>query len=142
MNLLISRKKMWCEVHLDYDSTKVIFIDETSIIWGSHLKRLIKLISETLPLKKYAKRVNAWRAIATGGKLLLKLFTQTMDAYYYISITNESFKGMKSLGIKGWVLQIGNDPINKSTKVKYYLKKIIDCPLYSPYLSTTENIWS
>ena len=31
-----------------------------------------------------------------GGKFPLKLFTQIMDADYYVSIKKENYKGMKS----------------------------------------------
>ena len=48
-----------------------------------------------------------------------------MDAYFYFSIIKENYKGMKSLGTEGWVLQSVNNPKYKSTKAKDYLKKKI-----------------
>ena len=47
-----------------------------------------------------------------------------MDADYYVSIIKENYKGMKSLGIEGWLLQFDNDPKYKNTNAKNYLKII------------------
>ena len=75
-------------------------------------------------------------AITIEGKLHLKLFTQIMDADYYVSIIKEYYKSMKSFGIEGWILQFDNDPKHKNTKAKNCLKKKnikpIDWPSYSP----------
>ena len=58
-----------------------------------------------------------------GGKLLLKLSIQIIDSDYYVSIIKENYKDMKSLRMKVWVLQFGNDLKHKSTWMKDYLKK-------------------
>ena len=48
-------------------------------------------------------------------KLLLKLFTQIIDADYYARNIKENYKEIKSFGIEGWVLRFDNDLKYKST---------------------------
>ena len=74
-------------------------------------------------IKKVFKKGNCWGAICKGGKCSLKLFTQNMDAEFYVKILTEKFNEMRSIGGKNWELQFDNDPKHKSKLAQGYLKK-------------------
>ena len=110
------RKKWWID-HKDYDWDKVIFTDETAFKTGKKkTKRWLKKDEKNITsLRKYSKKVNCWGAICKGGKCSLKLFTQNMDAEFYVKILTEKFNEMRSIGGKNWELQFDNDPSIKAS---------------------------
>ena len=140
------RKKWWID-HKDYDWDKVVFTDETAFKTGKKkTKRWLKKRREKhYIIKKVFKKVNCWGAICKRGKCSLKLFTQNMDAEFYVKILTEKFNEMRSIGGKNWELQFDNDPMHKSKLAQEYLKRhkivALEWPPYSPYLNPIENIW-
>ena len=51
-------------------------------------------------IKKVFKKSKLLGAICKGGKCSLKLFTQSMDAEFYVKILTEKFNEMRSIGGK------------------------------------------
>ena len=64
------RKKFW-EQNIDRDLTNVIFTDETTFRVGKKKRRcwLMSNIPNYTSIRKLSKKVNAWGAISTKGKL-------------------------------------------------------------------------
>ena len=140
----LARKKWWID-HKDYDWENVIFTDEIAFKTGKKkTKRWMKKGDKNITSpRKYSKKVNCWGAICKGGKCSLKLFTQNMDAEFYVKILKEKFNEMRSIGGKNWELQFDNDPKHKSKLAQEYLKKhkiaTLEWPPYSPDLNPIEN---
>ena len=64
------RKKFW-EQNIDRDWTNVIFTDETTFRVGKKKRRcwLMPNIPNYTSIRKLSKKVNAWGAISTKGKV-------------------------------------------------------------------------
>ena len=94
---------------------------------------------------KLSKKVNAWRAISTKGKVNLYLLINNLKKEEYVKILSDNLKDLREIGGKNILFQCDNDPKHKSKlALEFYSKNKFDrleLPPYSPDLNPIENVW-
>ena len=84
------RKKFW-EQNIDRDWINIIFTDETTFRVGKKRRCwLMPNIPNYTSIRKLSKKVNAWGAISTKGKVNLYLFIDNLTKEEYVKILSDN----------------------------------------------------
>ena len=121
------RKKFW-EQNIDRDWTNVIFTNETTFRVGKKRRCwLMPNIPNYTSIRKLSKKVNAWGAISTKGKVNLYLFIINLTKEEYVKILSDNLKVLREICGKNFLFQCYNDPKHKSKlALEFYSKNKFD----------------
>ena len=107
------RKKFW-EQNIDRDWTNVNFSDKTTFrVCKKRRCWLMPNIPNDTSIRKLSKKVNAWAAISTKGKVNLYLFINNLTKKNTLKILSENLKDIREIGGKIFCF---NATMTQSTK--------------------------
>lgn len=136
----------WAQNHLNDTWERTFFSDETAFeLYRNTVRRWHKGARPVRYMPKSRVKIFAWGGFCIKGKVDLFLFSQIMDAEFYVGILRERVPEIRRIFGTRWRFQQDNDPKHTSRLAKSFLAEnmpeLIDWPSNSPDLNPIENLW-